>query len=103
LGSRFWSHAGSSWERSNWTHVRKLPGWDRYDSRAAVGAINAAYRQELRLWMNLHLPSVTVKKVHVGSRLRRVYSPAQTPFEPMLASGQADARHMAKLKNFAPC
>ena len=57
------------------------------------------YRQELRLWMNLYLPSVKlVKKVRVGSKLRRVYSPAQTPFERVLASGRADARHMAKLK-----
>lgn len=86
-------------EQKNWTHVRKLLGWDRYDSRAAVGAINAVYQQELRLWMNLYLPSVKlVKKVRVGSKLRRVYSPAQTPFERVLASGRADARHTAKLK-----
>lgn len=86
-------------EQKNWTHVRKLLGWDRYDSRAAVEAINAVYRQELRLWMNLYLPSVKlVKKVRVGSKLRRVYSPAQTPFERVLASGRADARHIAKLK-----
>jgi len=40
-------------EQKNWTHVRKLLGWDRYDSWAAVEAINDVYRQELRLWMNL--------------------------------------------------
>ena len=86
-------------EQKNWTHVRKLLGWDRYDSRAAVEAINALYRQELRWWMNLYLPSVKlVKKVRVGSKLRRVYSPAQTPFERVLASGQADPRRVAELK-----
>jgi len=40
-------------EQKNLTHVRKLLGWDRYDSWAAVEAINDVYRQELRLWMNL--------------------------------------------------
>jgi len=86
-------------EQKNWTHVRKLLGWDRYDSRAAVEAINAVYQQELRWWMNLYLPSVKlVKKVRVGSKLRRVYSPAQTPWERVLASGQADARRAAELK-----
>jgi transposase InsO family protein len=40
-------------EQKNWTQVRKLLGWERYDSRAAVEAINAVYRQELRWWMNL--------------------------------------------------
>jgi transposase InsO family protein len=86
-------------EQKNWTHVRKLLGWDRYDSRLAVEAINAVYRQELRWWMNLYLPSVKlVKKVRVGSKLRRVYSPAQTPWERVLASGQADGRRVAELK-----
>ena len=86
-------------EQKNWTHVRKLLGWDRYDSRAAVEAINAVYRQELRLRMNLYLPSVKLmKKVRVGSKVSRVYSPAQTPFERVLASGRTDARHMAELK-----
>lgn len=86
-------------EQKNWTHVRKLLGWDRYDSRVAVEAINAVYRQELRWWMNLYLPSVKlVKKVRVGSKLRRVYSRAQTPWERVLASGQADARRTAELK-----
>jgi len=79
-------------EQKNWTHVRKLLGWERCDSRAAVDAINAVYRQELRLWMNLYQPSVKlVKKVRVGSKLRRVYSPAQTPFERVLAWGQGTA------------
>jgi transposase InsO family protein len=86
-------------EQKNWTHVRKLLGWDRYDSEAAVAAINAVYRQELRVWMNLYLPSVKLKKkVRVGSKLRRVYSPAQTPLERLLASGQADGRRVAGFK-----
>jgi len=80
-------------EQKNWTHVRKLLGWDRYDSAAALAAVNAVYRQELRIWMNLYPLSVKLqKKVRVGSKLRRVYSPAQTPLERLLASGQADVR-----------
>ena len=69
-------------EQKNWTHVRKLLGWERYDSRTAVEAINDLYRHELRLWLNLYLPSVKlVKKVRVGSKLRRVYDAAKTPLE----------------------
>ncbi len=74
-------------EQKNWTHVRKLLGWDRYDTPQAVEAINDLYRHELRLWMNLYLPSVKlVRKVRVGSKLRRVYGPAQTPLDRVLAS-----------------
>ncbi len=56
--------------------MRKLLGWDRYDSRAAVEALNDLYRQELRWLLNLYLPSVKmVKKTRVGSKLRRVPAP----------------------------
>jgi hypothetical protein len=86
-------------EQKNWTHVRKLLGWERYDSRAAVEAINDLYRHELRWWMNLYLPSVKlVKKVRVGSKLRRVYDAAQTPMERVLASAQAKKEQVAELK-----
>ena len=86
-------------EQKNWTHVRKLLGWDRYDSAAVVDAINDLYRQELRLWLNLYLPSVKlVKKTRVGSKLRRVYDPAQTPLQRVLASGHGDAGWVAELK-----
>jgi hypothetical protein len=60
-------------EQKNWTHVRKLLGWERYDTAPAVEAINDLYRHELRRWLNLYLPSVKlVQKVRVGSKLRRV-------------------------------
>jgi transposase InsO family protein len=86
-------------EQKNWTHVRKLLGWDRYDTAAAVEAMNDLYRHELRLWLNLYLPSVKlVKKVRVGSKLRRVYDAAQTPLERVAASPQAHRAMVAKLK-----
>jgi len=86
-------------EQKNWTHVRKLLGWERYDSRAAVEAINDLYRHELRLWLNLYLPSVKlVKKVRVGSKLRRVYDAAKTPLERVVACAQARKEQVAELK-----
>jgi hypothetical protein len=86
-------------EQKNWTHVRKLLGWERDDSRAAVEAINDRYRHELRRWLNLYLPSVKlVKKVRVGSQVRRVYDAAPTPFERVLASASAHPEPVAALK-----
>jgi hypothetical protein len=69
-------------EQKNWTHVRKLIGWDRYDSPAAVGLLNDLFRHELRLMMNLFQPSVKLlRKERVGSRLKRVYDRPQTPLD----------------------
>jgi len=86
-------------EQKNWTHVRKLLGWERYDTPEAVEAMNALYRHELRLWLNLYLPSVKlVKKVRVGSKVRRVYDAARTPFERVKACKQADQQSVAALE-----
>ena len=86
-------------EQKNWTHVRKLLGWDRYDTHEAVAAINDLYGHELRLWMNLYLPSVKlVKKVRVGSKVRRVYDRPRTPFERVQACPQADPEQVARLE-----
>jgi transposase InsO family protein len=86
-------------EQKNWTHVRKLLGWDRYDTHEAVAAINELYGHELRLWLNLFLPSVKlVKKVRVGSKVRRVYDAARTPFERVWECAQTDAQKVAQLE-----
>jgi transposase InsO family protein len=86
-------------EQKNWTHVRKLLGWERYDTHEAIEAINDLYRHELRLWLNLFLPSVKLlKKVRVGSKVRRVYDGPRTPFERVRACPQADREQVARLE-----
>jgi hypothetical protein len=73
-------------EQKNWTHVRKLLGWERYDRRVALTALNQLYTHELRWMMNLFQPSVKlIRKVRVGSRLLRQYDRAQTPLDRWLA------------------
>ena len=80
-------------EQKNWTHVRKLLGYVRYDSPAAQAAIHALYRHELRLFQNFFLPSVKlVAKERVGSRVRRRYDTPRTPLERVLACPEIDAR-----------
>src|SRR2546428_6837965 len=73
-------------EQKNWTHVRKLLGYVRYDTPQALEAINSLYRNELRLFQNLFLPSVKLlRKERVGSRNRRHYGRPQTPLDRLLA------------------
>lgn len=88
-------------EQKNWTHVRKLLGWERYDTHQAVAAMNDLYGHELRLWLNLFLPSVKLlRKVRVGSKLRRVYDAPRTPFERVQASPQAHPEKVARLEEW---
>lgn len=86
-------------EQKNWTHVRKLLGWDRYDSPHALEALNDLYRNELRLMMNLYQPTVKLEsKVRVGSRLQRRYSPAQTPLDRLLTHTEVDLQQAQELR-----
>jgi transposase InsO family protein len=86
-------------EQKNWTHVRKLLGWERYDTHEAVAAMNDLYGRELRLWLNLFLPSVKlVKKTRVGSKVRRVYDQPRTPLERVRASAQGDGGKLVRLE-----
>lgn len=85
-------------EQKNWTHVRKLLGYVRYDSPTAVAAIHDLYRHDLRLLQNLFLPSVKLlRKTRVGARVRRHYDAPQTPLERVRACPQADPRRVAEL------
>jgi len=86
-------------EQKNWTHVRKLIGWDRYDSKRAMEAMNDLYRNELRLLMNLFQPSVRlIKTKRVGSRLKRLYDKPLTPLDRLLASDITPPSTMLELK-----
>jgi hypothetical protein len=78
--------------------VRKLVGYWRYDTPAAVAALNALYRQELRLFHNLFLPSVKLLgKERVGARVRRRYDVPRTPLERVQACPEADLSAVAAL------
>lgn len=86
-------------EQKNWTHVRKLIGWDRYDTQQAVDVMNDLYRNELRLFMNLFMPSVKlITKKHVGSKLTRIYDAPKTPLQRLLESKQYDTNKIKKLE-----
>ncbi len=86
-------------EQKNWTHVRRLLGYVRYDTAGAREAINDLYRNELRRFQNLFLPSVKLAhKERVGSRLRRRYEAPQTPLQRLQACGAADPGQVAELR-----
>lgn len=72
-------------EQKNWTHVRKLLGWNRYDSQEALEAINCFYRNENRLFMNLFQPSVKLMKtIRRGSQVKKTYDVPKTPLDRLL-------------------
>jgi len=85
-------------EQKNWTHVRKIIGWDRYETPEAVQAMNDLYTQELRLYMNLFQPSVKLQeRVRKGSRKTRRYDGPLTALDRLLQLPNADLRKLEPL------
>ena len=75
--------------------MRKLMGYVRYDSPAALTTMNDVYA-DLRLFQNVFLPTVKLqRKERVGARLRRVYDAAQTPLDRVRVCPDADATMVA--------
>ena len=67
--------------------VRRLVGYDRYTSQAALGDLNRAYNV-LRLYINFFQPVMKlVSKRRHGARVHKVYDTAKTPYQRLLESG----------------
>lgn len=72
-------------EQKNWTHVRRIFGYVRFDTKDCAAFMNGIYRKNLCLMMNLFQPSVKLlKKERRGSRIRRVYDRPRTPLDRLL-------------------
>jgi hypothetical protein len=79
-------------EQKNWSVVRRLIGYDRYDSPQALDRFNALY-QDVRLYVNFFQPSLKlVEKHRVDNKVRKKYDLAQTPYQRVLhLSGVTEA------------
>lgn len=76
-------------EQKNWTHVRHLFGYDRYDNRLLVGLMNNLYQQEWGLYQNHFIPSQKlIKKEKINSKYKKKYDQAKTPYQRVLESAQ---------------
>jgi hypothetical protein len=74
-------------EQKNWSVVRRLIGYDRYNSRAALESLNRTY-DLLRLYVNFFQPVMKlVAKTRHGAKVHKVYDIAQTPYQRLLKSG----------------
>jgi len=74
-------------EQRNGLLVRRLVGYDRYASRAAFAVFQRLYRL-VALHTNFFRPvRKLVSKQRVGSRVRKRYDAAQTPYQRLLAAG----------------
>jgi len=86
-------------EQKNYTHVRQWFGYERYDNPAVVPLINELCKGPLGQLLNFFLPTLKLQsKRREGSKTRRVYGPAQTPLERVLAAKEVADKKKAELR-----
>lgn len=74
-------------EEKNWTHVRKIVGYDRLDTADELEMLNSLYQGPLRLYLNFFQPGMRLKqKIRIGGTLKKQYDTAQTPYQRILKS-----------------
>jgi hypothetical protein len=79
--------------QKNYSVVRRAVGYGRYDTDEQLALLNELYSY-LRLYTNFFLPTMKLKsKERVGSRVKKRYDQARTPYQRVL-----DAPQVAKQK-----
>jgi hypothetical protein len=73
-------------EQKNWSKVRLLLGYERYDNPELVPVVHGLYRGPWRLLQNLFQPVMKLRrKVRSGARVRKCHDRPQTPAQRLLA------------------
>ena len=86
-------------EQKNWTHVRQLVGYDRLDDPRQAERLNDLYTKEWSWFRNFFCPVMKHLRTEVeGSRKKRIYDNAQTPFERLKACAGADPERIKELE-----
>lgn len=82
----YWKNDQAHVEQKNWSIVRRLLGYGRYESEEALAQLNATY-ELLRVWINHWQPTLKlVGKERDGAKVRKRYDEARTPYRRVLAA-----------------
>lgn len=73
-------------EEKNWTKVRQLLGYQRYDNPELVELVHELYRNEWRLLQNFFIPVMKLQeKSRDGAKVHKRHDKAKTPSQRLLA------------------
>ncbi|MGH9801231.1 MAG: integrase catalytic domain-containing protein, partial [Blastocatellia bacterium] len=85
-------------EEKNWSVVRRLVGYGRYDTPKQIAQLNALYPVYC-LYFNHFLPvTKLVKTERHGSRLKKIYDKPKTPYQRVLDAPEVSDVLKAKLR-----
>ena len=87
-------------EQKNWTHVRELYGYNRFDKKLHVHMMNDIYKKLWNPLRNFFTPVMKLEsKERVGGKIIKVHSKPKTPFHRLMDSGILTTEESTKLKD----
>lgn len=86
-------------EQKNWTHVRHLFGYDRFEHIELVDLMNDLYCNEWNLYQNHFIPTMKlVEKKKINSRYYKRYDKPQTPYQRLMNCDSISAEQKERLR-----
>ena len=86
-------------EQKNWSHVRQLSGYDRFEDPNLVDLMNDLYANEWSLYQNHFCPSMKLQeKKRINSKYYKKYDPPRTPYDRVLVSNHITDAAKKRLK-----
>ena len=88
---------GAHVEQKNWTHVRSLVGYLRFDTPAELALLNEIWDLDWRFTNLLCTQQKLISRERVGAKVIKRHDPAQTPHQRTLVSGVLTATQKGRL------
>jgi hypothetical protein len=86
-------------EQKNWTHVRELFGYDRFDNVLLRKQMDAIYKKYWNVIQNYFIPVFKLySKERIGGKIKKVYDLPQTPYQRLISGGYLDKQQVFNLK-----
>src|SRR5665213_521428 len=89
---------GAHVEQKNWTHVRELVGYLRFDSPAELALLNTIWTLDARFTNHLLAQQKLIERRREGSKLIKRYDVAKTPLERAIETGVLSDARVASLE-----
>ncbi len=86
-------------EQKNWTHVRELFGYDRFDNIHLRTQMDDIYKNYWNVLQNFFIPVFKLySKERVGGKVKKVYDTPQTPYQRLMSGGYIEEMQAYNLK-----
>ena len=82
---------GAHVEQKNWTMVRQLVGYLRYDTAAELELLNQIWAAQSLIGNHFYPQQKLISKVRDGAKITKKYDPAQTPYARAIAHPKVKA------------